>query len=182
MADTPLFDETRNCRPLYHAFVLLVQILVFIPVYRAPESAGHAWASKLAVTVAVIAFNVAMQVMTFRQRVIVYPGRLVIAMGYIEWRRKGYDLGRLSVVRSVTFSPIRDCVGWGAVLGRQGLWFYNTRGSQGVLLEGDRIKIMVGTDDPVGLARAIEVGRGHTPPARVVPTPWPPVQTPADSI
>ena len=164
MSDTPLFNETRGYAPWVNALMLVALAAVTFPLFL-PQHNGKPVPPGAFLTIGGVGFLlVATYIFMFRQRVTVYPGRLVIALGFIELWRKGLDLSRLETVEAVTFNPLLDFGGWGIKRGRGGYWCYNTKGGTGVRLTGDRIKIVIGTDDPVGLAAAIEKARGDTPP------------------
>lgn len=75
------------------------------------------------------------------------------------WRRRKIPLGEIHAVRAVTYSPIRDYGGWGIRRGARG-WAYNVSGNRGVEIEmADRRHLMVGSQQPEELARAIETRR-----------------------
>ena len=71
------------------------------------------------------------------------------------WRRRRIPLERIKRAEPVTYRPILEYGGWGIRRGRDG-WCYNVRGDRGVRLElGGGEKLLLGSQTPEQLARAI---------------------------
>jgi hypothetical protein len=73
------------------------------------------------------------------------------------WRRRRIPLERIERAERVTYRPIREYGGWGIRRGRDG-WCYNVCGNRGVRLElGGGERLLLGSQTPEELARAILV-------------------------
>ncbi|MCC6795506.1 MAG: hypothetical protein IT366_10335 [Candidatus Hydrogenedentes bacterium] len=79
----------------------------------------------------------------------------------IFWKRIGID--SIRAARVVTYRPIADAGGWGLRFGRfDGVFtiYWNARGNRGVLIETEKRRYIIGSQDPEALHAAIERARG----------------------
>lgn len=78
----------------------------------------------------------------------------------IFWKRIGIE--SIREARVVTYRPLVDANGWGLRFGRfDGVFtiYWNARGNRGVLIETDKRRYVIGSQDPEALHAAIERAR-----------------------
>lgn len=76
------------------------------------------------------------------------------------WKR--IEIASIQDVRVVTYRPLRDAGGWGMRFGRfEGVYtnYWNARGNRGVLIETEKRRYIIGSQDPEALHAAIEIAR-----------------------
>ena len=88
-----------------------------------------------------------------------------ISLGrWIPFFRKRIPLATLRSFKAVTYRPLLDAGGWGIRMGRfEGTkcWFYNTRGKEGVLIETDTQRCIIGSQMPDQLVDVIKRTRSE---------------------
>ena len=89
----------------------------------------------------------------------IQPDQIEVTLGrWIPFFRKRIPLTRLHSCRPVQYHPLLEAGGWGIRFGRfEGArcWYYNTRGKEGVLLEGEKLRCIIGSQTPEQLASTI---------------------------
>jgi hypothetical protein len=91
-----------------------------------------------------------------REEIRVRFGRLV------PFYTKRVPISRVKAARAVDYRPILQAGGWGIRWGRfEGKWtrFLNARGHWGVLLEGEKLRLIVGSAHPEEFAEAVAKAR-----------------------
>ncbi len=71
-------------------------------------------------------------------------------------------VAQVRYARAITYRPLRDAGGWGIRWGRfegERTSFLNARGRRGVLVEGDGLRLVIGSARPEELAAAINEAR-----------------------
>ncbi|MBX7258832.1 MAG: hypothetical protein K1Y02_20890 [Candidatus Hydrogenedentes bacterium] len=143
-------------------FALLVALVV----------GGLGWAytvdddSSPYVIIAVMVCMVAFLANLCTLRTVVKSGEVYVRLGCLVpcyWRRLPIDTIRSA--RAVTYRPLRDAGGWGVRFGKfEGRYtsFLNIRGNRGVWIDTGARPLIVGSDAPEALWRAIEKARHST--------------------
>lgn len=94
----------------------------------------------------------------------VTPAECRVWFGWVPTFHHTVTLTDVVKVEVVEYRPMADYGGWGIRRGRNGERVYNARGNRGVRLElGDGTRVLVGSQTPEELARAIEQGIRPTP-------------------
>ena len=138
------------------AWVVLVDRTVG---WSVPWIAWHGRAFK-ALVAAGLVVPPAIVVAALRMVTLVTPGSLRISFGFLPTVRRIVPLDAIASIEVVHYHPIRDHVGWGFRLGREGERIYSARGDRGVRVRlRDGTKLLVGSQRPDQLALAIEAAR-----------------------
>ena len=75
---------------------------------------------------------------------------------------KRIPIARIASARSVEYRPIRQAGGWGIRWGRfegKPTRYLNARGSRGVLVEGEKLRFIIGSTFPEKFAEAVDAAR-----------------------
>ena len=106
---------------------------------------------------ATIALPMLIVVGLLRMTTEVTPTDVRIWFGWIPTYRRFVAIGAIRKIEVVSFRPIADHGGWGIRSGRDGERVLDARGNRGVRLElSDGSKLLIGSQKPEALARAIE--------------------------
>ncbi|WP_435016830.1 hypothetical protein TA3x_004411 [Tundrisphaera sp. TA3] len=92
-----------------------------------------------------------------RMTTVVALGEVRVWFGWIPTYRRSIPIASIRGVHVVQYRPMRDYGGWGIRQGRDGERVLNARGNRGVrLILEDQTQILIGSQRPEELARAIE--------------------------
>ena len=167
-----LFREEQYFRqPWVWAFVLvplaaIACVLLWQLRAEPPGGALPAWAVELVWTEFVLLLVLGW---LYKTRLVteVRADGLVLHFQWL-WRRRWIPFTDIRDYRVVTYNPLRDYGGWG-IRGLPGNMAYNVGGNRGVHLTfTDGAKLLVGSQRPAELARALDMAMraDATPPAR----------------
>lgn len=149
-----LFQETQKFNQWWIWTILLVCVAFSImPIYKAIQSGSgltnDQWIGIVIISVIIILFFFMELKTTVKE-----DGIYVKFLPFI-WREKFIPKEEISNLEIKTYSPLLEYGGWGIRLGMNG-WAYNIKGNIGMLVHYKNKKLMIGTQKPEELQRAIE--------------------------
>jgi hypothetical protein len=156
--DGYLYVERQSLHPIAVGAAILIGVaglVGLIPITNAELPASQrAIPGVVALGVSLFILNVLpMKTSVDRHEVRVRFGRLFPM--YVE----RIAIANVAALRPVEYRPIRDAGGWGIRWGRfeaKRARYLNARGHRGVLIEGEKLRLVIGSADPDKLASAIE--------------------------
>jgi len=154
-----LFYERQNFNEIGYVIVLILGMAGLALGLPALREDGSAELSRILpgflmfIIAAIVANLLTMTTWVYEEEVKVQFGRL------FPYYTKRIPKEEILSAQVVTYKPIREAGGWGIRLGRhegEKIFFLNARGSQGVILERDGKSIIIGTQFPENLEKALK--------------------------
>lgn len=141
-----------------------IAILIPIPAIEPAVSGDRLLPGIVMLAVSAFLFNLLpMTTWVNRAEIRVRFGRLLPL--YI----KRIPVAQVASARAVEYRPIRDAGGWGIRWGRfdgKRTRFLNARGHRGVLLDGEKLRLIIGSASPEKLAEAVDAARAESEAAK----------------
>lgn len=107
--------------------------------------------------IGVLGITAALNILVLRTRVL--PGELHVSLGWVPFFWTHINLRELEEGRVVAYRPIWDAGGWGLRFGRfegRTCRYWTARGNKGVFVAGGKRRLIVGSQQPEQLYRALE--------------------------
>ena len=153
-----VYEERQSFAAFFYV-VLLIPLVVFVGgIFTvARQNPPKAWV--LLLILAGVFFFTAIMLNLSILATRITQDHVEVSLGrWIPFFRKRIPLAALRSFKAVTYRPLRDAGGWGIRYGRfEGAqcWFYNARGKEGVLIETDMQRCIIGSQIPDQLVDAI---------------------------
>lgn len=155
-----LYEERQCFSPVYYLLLILPLSLLGNAVYFSRYTSKGLFFLLAAIVGALLLTAVVLNASTLVTRIL--PDQIEITLGkWVPFFRKRIMLQQLHSCRAVKYHPLLEAGGWGIRRGRfEGIrcWYYNARGKEGVLLEGENLRCIIGSQVPEQLAVAILQG------------------------
>lgn len=153
-----VYEETQLFHPLIYAILIVTALVSLVAVGSEMLSENEAAdAGAFALFITVFGLGVAANLLVLRTRLA--AGELYVALGWVPlfWTR--IPVSELSEGRVVEYRPLRDAGGWGMRFGRfegRACRYWNARGNRGVFIAGPNRRVIIGSQQPELLYRALE--------------------------
>ncbi len=159
------FREVQRFRQPWLVAVLLVPLIIISYGAYRQLVLGHPWghhpASNELIAVIWIA-TVLFDLWFLNLKMVTEVTERELTAQFIPmWKKRSIPLDHLGQFKMVTYNPLLDYGGWGIRRGLKG-WCYNVRGNRGVQLELPNESLLIGSQQPEALAKAIRQRSGVT--------------------
>jgi len=153
-----VYEERQRFAAWVYVLVIAIVCISTGAMIAAARSEGANAASTEIVAFTIILFLFLFNILALRTSIDGYAIRVQLGR-LIPFFWKRIDVASIQEARVVTYRPLRDAGGWGMRFGRfDGMFtiYWNARGNRGVLIETEKRRYIIGSQDPEALHAAIE--------------------------
>lgn len=165
-----LFYERQHLAPWAHGIVLasgIIGLILLLPGTTGQIPAPQGLAGLVMITLSVILLNFfTATTYVYEDKISIYFGRL------LRYQKTNIPLAAIQEARAVEYTPIRQAGGWGIRIGNfkgNSTHFLTTRGTQGLLIQTEDRRYLIGTQHPSQFQQAVARQLTNPHPAPAIP-------------